>query len=800
VKSGALAGALVALCSMLPTEKSAAQDIPEVAAEKLRRRIEAGLPPEERAKALIELAVWELAAGEPDAALAALRAAPDSVDADFARARALAALGRWNEAQQLFSEVADETADEHIADWSRFCEAEALDALGQNREAIAVVESIRHPTPATRLRLGALYLNSGDFKKARAIAAATEPATDSEAKWKRYLEARLLIAHKEHAAASTEFQQLLQQPRGLNANILAGATLGLAEARATLQGLEAADSVLEEFIATHPESPWLGAVFRRLNQFYQTEEDPSDAELQKWAQGSPPGRAAFARFYLARAQLRENKRDKGMRLLNGFAGEFPTHPLVPEAFYTIGELLAEEGRLGPALNAFESAMRRSTDPEFLSRAEIAAGRIYFRQKEFVLAANTFRSAADRDPRNWQLGLFNAALAWLYQGNFARFLDAYKELSTHAPESELRRSLLLEEGLLQARERDPRAAATLRLFVKDFPEHHRVREAQLVLAELAFAANDETAASNLLRVANGPGATDATNERAEYLAIFLADKPGQRDDARVIALCTDFLRAYPGSTLKSEVRMKLGQVYFRKEDFVNAQTQFETLARDDPDSPLTETALFLAGRASMQSMSTGGVDRAIELFEEVAKLNGPLKLHARREQAVAQTRLGKENEAVILYDNILAASPEAELRWAALCGKGDNLFTLASKDEKRWDSAIEVFEKLAAEPGVPPSWRNQALYKKGRCEDRRKQPAAALIAYHEVLEAQVKQGAEPEYFWFYKAGFDAAQLLEGDQKWTSAIQIYEKLAAVTGPRADEARARATQLRLEHFVWE
>ena len=56
----------------------------------------------------------------------------------------------------------------------------------------------------------------------------------------------------------------------------------------------------------------------------------------------------------------------------------------------------------------------------------------------------------------------------------------------------------------------------------------------------------------------------------------------------------------------------------------------------------------------------------------------------------------------------------------------------------------------------------------------------------------------EFFWFYKAGFNAAQLLETDSKWESAAAVYQKLAAAGGTRSDEARERLDRLRLEHFL--
>jgi len=76
---------------------------------------------------------------------------------------------------------------------------------------------------------------------------------------------------------------------------------------------------------------------------------------------------------------------------------------------------------------------------------------------------------------------------------------------------------------------------------------------------------------------------------------------------------------------------------------------------------------------------------------------------------------------------------------------------------------------------------------------------ALASYYGVIEESARPGLH-EFFWFYKAGFNAAHLLEEQNKWQPAVAVYQKLAAVSGTRSDEAKARLTQLRLEHFLWE
>ena len=246
-------------------------------------------------------------------------------------------------------------------------------------------------------------------------------------------------------------------------------------------------------------------------------------------------------------------------------------------------------------------------------------------------------------------------------------------------------------------------------------------------------------------------------------------------------------------------MKLGEMYFRGEDFANAETQFELLAEQNSTGPFTERALFFAGEAAMASMAAQSLDRALVLFDRVVQLNGELKFAARNEQAVIERKLGKPRDAAALYDEVLnaAAARPAEKR-EAMCGKADIFFEMAATDPQNYQRAIEAYDKLAADREAPAHWRNQALFKKGLCLEKKSDRAAALATFYAVIDEGTRPNQPHEFFWFYKAGFNAGQLLEADAKWDSAAAIYEKLAATGGTRAGEARERLDRLRLEHFL--
>jgi hypothetical protein len=124
--------------------------------------------------------------------------------------------------------------------------------------------------------------------------------------------------------------------------------------------------------------------------------------------------------------------------------------------------------------------------------------------------------------------------------------------------------------------------------------------------------------------------------------------------------------------------------------------------------------------------------------------------------------------------------------------------MGASDPQNYQRAIEVYDRLAADREAPSHWHNQALFKKGLCLEKKSDRAAALASFYAIIDEGTRSDRPREFFWFYKAGFNAGQLLEADAKWESAAAVYEKLAAAGGSRSGEARERLDRLRLEHFL--
>jgi hypothetical protein len=124
--------------------------------------------------------------------------------------------------------------------------------------------------------------------------------------------------------------------------------------------------------------------------------------------------------------------------------------------------------------------------------------------------------------------------------------------------------------------------------------------------------------------------------------------------------------------------------------------------------------------------------------------------------------------------------------------------MGKADVKTFASAIATYDQVIATEGASPTWKNQASYKKAKTLEQQAQPDAALVIFYDILNSAAT--GPRETFWFAKAGFDAAALVESRQQWKSAVGIYEKMAAIPGPHAEQAKQRVRKLRLEHFLWD
>jgi len=780
--------------------------VSQVAVVRLRALLSGKLSAEDHRAASAKLGEALVASHQPDEALKVLNdpSLRDLPATKFFQAQAFAAQGRWAEALPLYQRASSEPGSGHRAE-ALMGQAEAFRALGRLDEALqafALVGNDENWKTRARMRSAELFLARNDTGAALRALESAGPKSRAERKEIRFLrgciESRL--GHRDKAMQL--FAWILKHPEGADHSVLVAALFAIAEEQLKANRPEAGDDFLEDFIEHHTEDEDLPAIFAKLDQLYAAQRRQSRHELGRWSREPGPPRRALAQWYLARAALRIGRRDMALQAFEQLRAQHPPLPALADAFLEYAQLKLDEGQFDEALAILESARAVRPRENVLERIEFLAGAAQYRARRFDAAVQTFRRVAEKSDGHANDALFNVSLAWLEAGDEKQFAAAGQELKQRGADETGRGELVLERALVLAAGKDKGAPESLQNFIRDFAKHSRVSEAWVALAELAFHAAPprlDEARQNLARAAENHPAP-AAQERSDYLTIWIEDAADKPNEAKVIELATQFLQRHASSQFASDVRLKLAETFYRRQDFASAQTQFTLLAQQNLVSPLAEKAQFFAAQSAMQSMGSGALDRALVLFDEVVKKNGPLKWAARNEQAVIERKLGKTDDALTLYEEVLRGDGKAAEKREALCGKGDILYDLGASNPENYKRAIEVYGQLAGQTEAGTHWHNQALFKKGMCLEKLNSPADALATFYEIIDDAGRPDRRREFFWFYKAGFNAARLLEEQANWKPAAAVYERLAFAGGGRSEEAKSRLNRIRLEHFLWD
>jgi len=805
----AILGALPIACSAVHADQldDAIQahraGIPEVSITKLHKFL-ANQQTQARAEiARILLARCLIETQKMEEAVQVLKSATGP-EATFLKAQEALRSRRFSEAADYFAELTTPTNEFSVE--ARLGLADTQKAAGDLEAALQTLGPLigdeRSADPRAELMAAEIYLTESNISEAEKLISGLKTNTRKTAVEKICLEGELALKQGKLEEAGIAFSKVLEEPEDRTVRIVAVARLGLAKVLVQKQEYEEAENELEKLISDQPRSAILADLFQNLFEIYSKENNPETTELAHWAAENPdssgPDRPACALYYLMRLELQQGLTTEAAQNCHDLVERFPGHPAAVNASLILGQQQIGAGHFDDAIKQLEHLLERSPNlpPEDRFRVSNLLGEANYTRGNVSAARDIFHSLAMKFGYERQNTLFNWAICSLELGDATGFEQAFRELEERKPHEDLIGDLVFDKGVLEAKSGSVAADETLRRFVNQFPDNPKTGQAHLIQAEIRMSAQppDTNGARKALSdvAATGDAQVD---EKADRVRFFLAASDPSQNARSVQALAQDYLQKYPDSPAKAEVRLKLGELYFRENDFPNAQTQFELVSEESPDSPLVEAALFLAGEAARKSLNSASVDRAISLFEDVYKLGGPLKFQARLEQATTMRQTKHEKEAIVLLDDLLTQNPPTDIRYQALDGKGQSLFTSAANEPKLFEQAISAFDTILASEGLPTEWKQQALYQKGKCFEKLGKLDDALSNYYDVLAAE----GDGDQLWFFRAGFDAAQILEDRRSWSSAAAIYEKLANTRGARAEEAKNRLTRLRLEHFLW-
>jgi tetratricopeptide (TPR) repeat protein len=751
---------------------------PHVAVQKIKEVTTGGGVETAGAKKLLARALIE--DGRPAEAIALLNGGGADLEERFWMARALADTGEWESALSHYEACVDDPSFEFSGD-ALVGKGRMLRNMGRSAEALeAMSGAVGAANEAAAIEAVEAALDLNDTARAAALLDRVEPLNPAVSTRAGFLRGKIAFLVGDHAGALG----ILHALKPVGPGMAVEATAIKAKALMETGWLDEAETMLEEFIAGHPNLTGLQPLFALLDSCYAGSTGASSNELTRWAASvSDTPAKMLAIYYLARFETRRSAPEAALPMLEALAATAAENPMAAETVFELAALRIRLGRPEEALGGLPAA---GTGPHTDYLRGLALARI----GDHGAAAAAFLGAAS-DPTLHEDALFNAAMCGIFESGNPGI--AFERLQQEHPGARGIELVRLQSAFHMASGGKAATAEALEELAAS-PDSAVAAKARLALAEWKYRQLDtEGARKELLRIST---AADPAREAA--LAVFLTDNGEAGSDERTVAAARDFLASFPAADSTTSVWMKLGEVLFRKGDYASARVELESLARKFPGSDYEESALFLAAQSAARMPVPAASEDAILLFEEVASASGVLASSARMEQAAILAAQGKPLEANVILDKILAGAPDRETRAAALVEKGKNLYRLGDKDAENYRLAIGLWKQLASEEEQDPVWRNQAMTRVGDASEKLGDAPAAIAAYYEVFKPS--DAPVPEFFWFYKSGFAAARLLEEEEKWEEAIRVYELMADVEGPRALEAKNRINKLRLEHFLWE
>lgn len=797
--------------------RALAEGMPEVAAVKWERILESSeLRREDVSGAALRLVDASVRARLPDKAAVALTLF-DVPEKEFWLAQCDMLRGRLREAENHFKT--------YLKNGGGPYESSAKLALGaviagQGREATARKEfknltTDRDPVVAKEARI---LWNENENAAGRADSVlrrmANEGHGDPEA---IFVTACAYLEKHDGRMAERTLRRVLDSKKSMPPRLRDAYVLRLVEAYRLQPGrARTAERLLNQLINGDHPSAFYETAFSMLREL-----DDGDADvptrLMAWAfQPKPEERRALALFHLASIFRDLGRYTEAAGLFETFRTLYPDHLRDGDALRLAMECY---GAMGADDRVLELAneWRNRYDAGSGGAVDYLTGMIRFSRKEFGQAMALFSkaAAASTDLLPSQRALYNMAVSAFFSGDTQVYAQCLAELQK-SPETsgkkededaDLGSKLELERCLQLASKRDAGTEAALQAFIKAHPGHPRLVEANIALAEY-YLLNDmpltRTAQSAIDACAALPAPAPEWAERIDYIKMWIREADG--DFPGVAKAGLTFLERWPDSTRRDQVRMTVAQALYRAEDYAAAMAQFELLVEENAESPFAEAALFFAGKSSMAQINAEGLDHAIELWSEVAQRNGPLANEARRQQAIAKRREGKEGDALAAIESLLTAKtpPVGEERLALLVEKGELLMLLAPTEPKSLDDAVVIFRDIQKDRAAPRSWRSRAGVLLSQCYERMGKVSEALEVCHDVVESSLAGSSAAitptDYRWLYRAGFAAIRLLEERKQWDAAANLAERLAKTGGDQAEEAKKLATRILTEHFIWD
>jgi tetratricopeptide (TPR) repeat protein len=449
-------------------------------------------------------------------------------------------------------------------------------------------------------------------------------------------------------------------------------------------------------------------------------------------------------------------------------------PLIKgEGAYWIAELKFIEGKNKEAAEAFAAVAAKY--PDWKEKA-------LFREIKALMNTTEYGKSVERlelfikefsESKNTPDAYFLYALALKNTGKKRKAVSQFSYFSKNYPNHKYAPRSLFEEGLLELEgEKFSDAISAFTQLCEKYPDSPLVPNVlyRRIFAFFFEGYDKEAIADVTLLMAKFPD-----SDYTLHAQFRLADYYLSKDDVpNAIAVLDKIAKSCTKSKPNFAARAlyEIADIYFREDKKEEAIKTLDDLSGQFPEEPITHNALFLRGDIYKKNQE---YEKAIPFFIKAAK-----------------------------------SSTNTTLEISAEGSAGDCYFALGdkAKDGSNYLKAIEYYNKVLAHKNLPGHYRDQALFKIGRCEESLEDKGKALSKYREVMlryetEKEITKPVARSSVWFAKSGINAVRLYlekgtpEGAE---AAISVLKSLIKSKVEPKEDFKKKIEEIRMKYKLKE
>ena len=754
--------------------------------------------------------------GRSDAAVAALNLpldqVPENLRADtlFWQAESLLDLDKWPDAEAKYRALLGLKDTAGHTEAANLGLAWALFKQGKEADALPLIQALikdQSTTPSgqqAQLLLAKIQLAKNQVKEAitgleSLLASKPEPALAFQT---NYWLGQAYVANEQADRGITAYEKITKDPKAFPKSLVAQAFLGLGRAEHALHQDDQAMLAYEQtYQLTENETTRLDA-FRAYLQSARAGEQLPEAvnKLQEFAKTSDAS-APAALFAIGSALAENREDDKAIGILESLLVAYSKSPWVPAANYQLGQLYARTGKPNQAIKALQSCIDTSTDPVLVRSARFQLGFVLLKQtRDYAGASAQFAQISDGNDASAENAIYNFLLAQAYLGKSDVFLKTEADFEKRFPQSTHAKEIALAQGQLLANEGKADDAKALYQKAIALPGSDPGQEALLkALADLQYQTNDlaGSRATCQMIVDQFPNDALAAAQRGVLLDFELKKLTEDQVEQALVQLA-DKYKNVPGAP---DAYFRLGEFYFYRQDFVKAQDAFQQLTTNYPNSNNVDHAYFYAGQAALAHQD---FTAARTLLEKVPDAS-PFKPDARLWEGRVYQQQHLFDQAVPLFDSVLATEKTGANFVQANLLKGECLFEMGAKDSANYAGAVAAFEQILKSKEGSIAERNEAAVREAKCLEKMGQVGDAMKLYLDVLYGRVAgddsaSPTPPEFSWQFEAGMQAGRIRESQKDWRGAIEVYKRLEQIGGAHQQLVHDLINKLRRDNYIYE